>query len=333
MTILLIIVGLIIAFLFVFNNLKNKLISVDFPQKQQEEEEDTLVIKGEFSVLTYNIAGLPQGISAAKTLRKEAIAEIGEKIKPFDIVNVQEDFNYNNSFYSRNEHEYKTSHKGKIPVGDGLNTLSHFPILSYHRIPWRHCSGPDCWTVKGFSITQIQLAPGIIVDVYNVHANSSDVARATRARRENFRQLAKYINEHSEGKPLIVMGDFNAHYAYKRDNLYEFIESTGLTDGWVNYLRKNEFPEIIPKFVAQHMLSLNNETESLDKIFFRDSENLKFQPKDYQVESVLFTNTKNQALSDHLAVSMQFEWACSVERSVPAHESKPLIEQKVLATA
>ena len=71
MTILLIIVGLIIAFLFVFNNLKNKLISVDFPQKQQEEEEDTLVIKGEFSVLTYNIAGLPQGISAAKTLRKE----------------------------------------------------------------------------------------------------------------------------------------------------------------------------------------------------------------------------------------------------------------------
>ncbi len=306
MTILFIVVVLIIVLLFLFKNLKNKLISVDFPSQQTEEE--NLLLHGELRVLTYNIAGLPQGISAAKTPRKDSIAEIGEKVKPFHIVNVQEDFNYNQAFYSRNEHPFRTNHKGKIPVGDGLNTLSHYPILAYHRIPWRHCSGPDCWTVKGFSFTKIQLAPGIVIDVYNVHANSSDVARATRARRENFRQLAHYIQTYSEGKPLIVMGDFNAHYAYKRDNLYEFMEATGLTDGWINYYRKNSYPEVIPKFVAQHMLSLTNDTESLDKIFFRDSELLKFKPVDYQVERELFNNAMDQALSDHLAVSMQFEW-------------------------
>ncbi len=56
------------------------------------------------------------------------------------------------------------------------------------------------------------------------------------------------------------------------------------------------------------MLSLNNDTESLDKIFFRNSEHLKFQPIDYQVEIQHFTSVDGEALSDHLAVSMQLNW-------------------------
>ncbi|MFD1164451.1 endonuclease/exonuclease/phosphatase family protein [Sphingobacterium daejeonense] len=305
MTILFILAGVIIVLLFLFKNLKGKLISVAIPQEDSSSEH---FLQGKISLLTYNIAGLPQGISAAKLPRKLSIAEIGEKIEPFDIVNVQEDFNYNTAFYSKNLHPYRTETKGKIPVGDGLNTLSKYPIIEYRRIPWRHCSGPDCWTVKGFTFAQIQLAHQVTIDVYNIHANSSDVARAARARRENFRQLANYINEHSVDRPIIVMGDFNAHYAYKRDNLHEFLLTTGLSDGWVQYLRKGVFPEVIPKFIAQHMLSLNNETESLDKIFFRSSKNLKFQPVDYQVEIQHFTNDEDQALSDHLAVSMKLDW-------------------------
>ncbi len=329
MTVLFIVVILLIALLFVFNSLRTKFIAVNFPI--QEPTDDKKLLKGEFTLLTYNIAGLPQGISAAKTVRKEAISEIGEKIIAFDIVNVQEDFNYNHSFYAKNGHAYRTNHKGKIPIGDGLNTLSNFPILGFQRIPWRHCSGPDCWTIKGFSLTQIQLVPGVIVDVYNVHANSSDVARAVKARRENFRQLAAFINEHSKDKPLIVMGDFNAHYAYKKENLYEFIELTGLTDGWVNFLRKDEFPKIIPKFVAEPMLSLTNDTESLDKIFFRSSEYLKFSPRKYQIESSLFTNNNNEPLSDHLAVSMQFDWELAYDSVKQIQHSKPVLEQKILA--
>lgn len=305
MTILFILAAVIIVLLFVFKSLKGKLISVAIPQEESSSER---FLQGKISLLTYNIAGLPQGISAAKLPRKFSIAEIGEKVEPYDIVNVQEDFNYNTSFYSKNLHPYRTQTKGKIPIGDGLNTLSKYPIIEYRRIPWRHCSGPDCWTVKGFSFAQIQLANQVTVDVYNVHANSSDVARAARARRENFRQLATYINDNSAGRPLIVMGDFNAHYAYKRDNLHEFLLTTGLSDGWVQFLRKGVFPEVIPKFIAQHMLSLNNDTESLDKIFFRNSEHLKFQPMDYQVEIQHFTSVEGEALSDHLAVSMQLNW-------------------------
>ena len=305
MTLVYILVVGIIVLLFVFKKLKRKLISVVLSEETFSENKQA---KGKLKVLTYNIAGLPQGISAAKMPRKPSIAEIGDKISAFDIINVQEDFNYNTAFYSLNKHPYKTEHKGKIPIGDGLNTLSNYPIVSYHRIPWRHCSGPDCWTVKGFTYSQIQLDQNVIIDVYNVHANSSDVARAARARRENIRQLASYIQEHSADKPILVMGDFNAHYAFKKDNIHEFLVTTGLTDGWVQYLRKGVFPEIISKFVALDMLSLTNETESLDKIFYRNSKEFRFIPTAYQVESTYFVNNEGFPLSDHLAVSMEFDW-------------------------
>lgn len=305
----LIIVYVLIGFVFIlfvfYKQLKRKLISVIIPI---ENFKSSNFIENKISLLTYNIAGLPERISAAKTSRSTSIAEIGVKVEPFDIVNVQEDFNYNTAFYSGNQHPFRTSTRGKIPYGDGLNTVSKYPIIEYHRIPWRNCSGSDCWTVKGFSFAKIQLASQVVVDVYNVHANAGHTARASKARRENLRQLAAYIHEHSADQPLIVMGDFNAHYTFKKDNLHEFILTTGLTDGWVAFLQKGIFPEIVPKFISLEKLTLRNETESLDKIFFRNSKNIQFSVVDYQVEIARFKNRAAQDLSDHLAVSMELEW-------------------------
>ena len=306
-----------------FKRLKRKLISVVFPPADIEQVQAR---QGCISVLTYNVAGLPQGISAAKLPRRLSIAEIGDKINAFDVVNVQEDFNYNPALYALNKHPFRTESKGKIPIGDGLNTLSKLPILGYHRIPWMHCSGADCWTVKGFSVAQLQITSDVIVDVYNVHANSSNKARASKARRENLRQLARYIVEHSAGKPLLVMGDFNAHYAFKKDNLHEFLSQTGLTDGWVACCRDGQFPAVVPNFVASDMLSLHNDVESLDKIFFRSSSQLQFTPAAYQVERALFTDSRGNHLSDHLAVSMQVNWV-KIPLSVDRNENQVAVHQ------
>src|SRR5690606_36689960 len=139
MTILFILAAGIIVVLFIFNSLKGKLISVAIPQEESSTER---FLQGKISLLTYNIAGLPQGISAAKLPRKFSIARIGDKVEPYGVVNVQEDFIYNTSFYSKNLHPDRTLSKGKIPVGDGLNTLSKYPLIEYRRISWRHCSGP-----------------------------------------------------------------------------------------------------------------------------------------------------------------------------------------------
>jgi len=82
---------------------------------------------GTFSVLTYNIAGLPDGISSAPTPRAEATTAIGQRIGPYDLVHVQEDFNYHATLYAADSHPYRTPTSGGAGIGSGLNTLSSLP--------------------------------------------------------------------------------------------------------------------------------------------------------------------------------------------------------------
>ena len=49
------------------------------------------------------------------------------KEAPFDVVNVQEDFNYHADPYAGDTHAHRTPTSGGVPFGSGLNTLSHLP--------------------------------------------------------------------------------------------------------------------------------------------------------------------------------------------------------------
>ncbi|RKE46717.1 endonuclease/exonuclease/phosphatase family protein [Sphingobacterium detergens] len=265
---------------------------------------------GFFSVLTYNVAGLPGFISSAITGRSRSIAEIGKKINPFDIVNVQEDFNYNNSLYfGGNQHPYRTKPKGRVPFGDGLNTLSRFPMSDVIRVPWKKRTGADSLTPKGFTLVKVEIVAGIWLDVYNVHANAQNSRRASSARRDNLNQLRDYIGENSSDNALIVMGDFNAHYSFGDDNLHDFMESTTLVDSWVELQNGGLVPEAKHAFKPPHMLSIGNQNESIDKILYRSNGHLNLAARDYNIENNLFTNLRGLPLSDHYALAANFNWA------------------------
>ncbi|MCS4225308.1 endonuclease/exonuclease/phosphatase family protein [Sphingobacterium sp. BIGb0165] len=265
---------------------------------------------GFFSVLTYNVAGLPGFISSAITGRSRSIAEIGKKINPFDIVNVQEDFNYNNSLYlGGNQHPYRTRPKGRVPFGDGLNTLSRFPMSDVVRVPWKKRTGADSLTPKGFTLVKVEIVAGIWLDVYNVHANAQNNRRASSARRDNLNQLRDYIGENSSDNALIVMGDFNAHYSFGDDNLHDFMESTTLVDSWVELQNGGLVPEAKHAFKPPHMLSIGNQSESIDKILYRSNGHLNLAARDYNIENNLFTNLRGLPLSDHYALAANFNWA------------------------
>lgn len=294
---------LLLLFFLKFKNAKKILISVKQPLLDLDDFKN-----GELRVLTYNIAGLPQRISSASTPRRTSIALIGKYLNSYDIVNLQEDFNYNASLYGTSTHRYKTLHKGRVPFGDGLSTLSRFPIVEYRRIPWTSCSGSDCLTPKGFSYSQIQLSKKVTIDVYNLHANAHDTVRSAQARRKNLDQLAQYIYDHSAERPLLVMGDFNAHYAHGLDNLFDFLKKTDLKDVWVRLMNGESFPLLDPDFVAKDMLILTNKTESLDKIMFRNSTHFKFEPTFYDIDSTVFKDDSRLPLSDHLAVAVNLKW-------------------------
>ncbi|MFD2555815.1 endonuclease/exonuclease/phosphatase family protein [Sphingobacterium tabacisoli] len=263
---------------------------------------------GEIDVLTYNIAGLPEWISSAKTPRESSIVSIGQKINRFDLVNIQEDFNYNRFLYRENRHPYRTSNMGGVPFGDGLTTLSNYPIVKFERIAWDDCNGADCLTPKGFSYARVQLAKDVFLDVYNVHATAQDDIQATQARRANLQQLAAFVEAHSTCQPILLMGDFNAHYAFEREWIKEFQEKVDVIDSWVLLQNEGVFPGIVKDFNAQPALHVTDGCESIDKIFFRNSDRLLLHPKEYQVEHQLFQNEAGQALSDHCAISLTLCW-------------------------
>jgi endonuclease/exonuclease/phosphatase family metal-dependent hydrolase len=265
--------------------------------------------EGELSLLTYNVAGLPEFLSSAKSSRVSSMKEISWKINRFDIVNVQEDFHYHQTLYgNENRHRYRTAHKIAVPYGDGLNTLSKYPIRKTKRIPWQHCNGSDCLAAKGFSFTQIEIAKGISVDVYNVHATARDDKSAAAARKKNLLQLAEYINIHSVGNAIIVMGDFNAHFSAVWDNMDWFTQKTGLQDVWTTLIKNGECPVALSSFVPTEKLALTDSCESIDKIFFRNNAYLEFSPSRYKVEKQYFSNNEGIALSDHYAISSILKW-------------------------
>jgi len=265
--------------------------------------------EGKLAVLTYNVAGLPQVISAAKSPRSASMKEIGQKISSFDIVNVQEDFHYHSELYNGgNRHAYRTAQKIAVPYGDGLNTLSKYPILFTKRIAWKDCHGTDCLAAKGFSVVRIQLAKDVTVDVYNVHATSQDDIAAASARRKNIKQLSAYVNTYSRGQALLVMGDFNAHYGANWDNLPDFTKATQVKDAWLDIWKGGVMPNISNNFAPQEKLALTDTCESIDKIFFRNNNQIVFTPRSYKIEKQRFSNRTGQSLSDHCAVSFTLTW-------------------------
>ncbi len=119
---------------------------------------------GSFNVLTYNVAGLPESLSSASTPRDTSTTAIGTRIAPYDIVNVQEDFNYHAYLYSTDTHPYRTATSGGAGIGSGLNTVSDYAWDGddFERIGWNSCQidSGDCLTPKGFTFMRERLSEG-----------------------------------------------------------------------------------------------------------------------------------------------------------------------------
>ena len=172
----------------------------------------------DISVLNYNIAGLPQVLSSSNP--ELYTSHISRLLNEYSIVHVQEDFCYHDSLLLFDNHPYRTESTGCVPDGDGVNTLSCFPISNVERFAWEDCTGPDCLTPKGFYYSQIEVLPGKTIDFYNVHCNAGGSAESLAARRGNIKQVCNHIAQHSEGQAIIIMGDFNP----KNNNKSELVK-------------------------------------------------------------------------------------------------------------
>ena len=65
---------------------------------------------------------------------------------------------------------------------------------------------------KGFTFMRIRLAEGVYVDFYNLHADAGSNPGDLTARADNFAQLTAFIQNHSAGNAVVVVGDTNTRY-------------------------------------------------------------------------------------------------------------------------
>jgi endonuclease/exonuclease/phosphatase family metal-dependent hydrolase len=278
-----------------------------------------------FSVLTYNVAGLPLGLSSSSP--EVNTVQISPRLNAFDLVAVQEDFGFHAELTSAITHPHRSVKDTRdVPevvdlaaqiglpepqLGDGLNTFSTSPSGGFTRVTWSDCfglfdSGSDCLAPKGFTFARHELVPGGFVDVYDLHADAGGDDGSLAARRANLRQLADFVVAASAGNAVIVLGDFNSRYTRAGDILPEFVAATGLTDVWVERVRGGDVPGIGPSLQAGCAISFTDaECERVDKIFYRSGDQVLLEAVGHVVLED-WIDAAGAQLSDHEPVSAVF---------------------------
>ncbi|MGW7402900.1 jacalin-like lectin [Streptomyces sp. NPDC054833] len=270
---------------------------------------------GTFSVLTYNVAGLPESLSSASTPRDTSTTEIGRRIAPYDIVNVQEDFNYHAYLYSTDAHPYRTATSGGAGIGSGLNTVSDYAWDGddFERVKWNSCQldSGDCLTPKGFSFMRERLAEGVYVDFYNLHTNAGTNDGDLASRADNLNQITSFIQSHSAGNAVVVMGDTNTRYTRTGDTIAEFAAANGLTDAWVQLIRGGTPPAKGSDALVcdQTGATVPNTCEVVDKVLYRSSRLVTLNATSYNNEHAKFLTSDGLMLSDHDPITVGFSWS------------------------
>ncbi|MET9118573.1 jacalin-like lectin [Streptomyces longwoodensis] len=271
---------------------------------------------GTFSVLTYNVAGLPEGLSSAPTPRGPSTTAIGQRIAPYDVVHVQEDFNYHAALYAADTaHPYRTPTSGGAGIGSGLNTLARIPYDqdAFERVRWSSCQldSGDCLTPKGFTFARHRLAEGVYVDFYDVHTNAGTNAGDLASRADNLRQLTGFIAAHSAGNAVVVMGDTNTRYTRTGDTIAEFAAANGLTDAWVRLVRGGTPPAKGSDALVcdQSGPTVPDTCEVVDKVLYRGSRLVSLTATSYRNEHAGFLTGDGLMLSDHDPVAVGFTWS------------------------
>ena len=249
---------------------------------------------GSLRVLSYNVAGLPGFLSSSHPGTNHAL--ISPLLNRYDLVFAQEDFAYHRQLVQSTKHLYSVSPlpPASTMFGDGLCGLSVFPLDLTTRVRWESCFGyfgysSDCFGEKGFSMARAQLTRGVLVDVYNLHAEAGDSREDQTTRRQGFLQLAAYIRRHSASNAIILAGDTNLDTqksAYDRSTFKDFVANARLRDA----CRES-----------------GCEHPGVDRVLFRSSAQLLFHAATYGIDP-RFVDDEGQALSDHLPVFVELNW-------------------------
>lgn len=265
------------------------------------------VTTGSFRLLTYNVAGLPDGISMSHPSVNMPL--IGKLLGDYDVALVQEDFAYGKELRSAVPlpHGSPLFAGGQaLRLGDGLSQFAKLPFKDFARQAWSTCHGIldaycDCVAAKGFTFARQELAPGAYVDVYDVHLDAGDGAGDLAARRAQLAQLAAAMQRSSPSSAVLVAGDTNMGPS-ERDELESLLKKVGLRDACTELRCKD--PDVV------------------DRVLFRSSVGLTLVPRSHRLDT-RFVDGDGEPLSDHPAVAVEFDWTVTPVTSVTPAAAGP----------
>jgi len=287
--------------------------------------------RGELSVLTYNVAGLPQEISPENP--EINIPLISPLLNDYDIVLTQEDFDwwkpggladgldfnhYHDRLRAETTHEFSTPvHPGPeaagvdpatrpdMEIGDGIGILSRFELDGIVRQAWKGCFGgfdtsddgaADCLAMKGFAYATIELG-GQKVDLYALHGEAGGSERDQALQADDFAELAAFITAHSAGRAIILGGDTNLH----TDPDHPDSGGEADTEIWERFLEATTLNDACAELDC-------DDTGRIDKIAFRGRNRLQLTVESRDVPSEDFQDADGEDLSDHQPVAVTFSW-------------------------
>ncbi len=265
-----------------------------------------------FSVATMNVDGLPQKIIIFKVNvdgpGADGSSRIGKYIarKGYDIVCMQEDFNFHDVMLPWLEDDYQVdscSDRVDYDVKDANIDLRYpqnikfktdgltcarkngITVDAVERVAWKRSFGKfshsfDDIVTKGYRRYELRLPSGTALTLYNMHMDASSGAdekvgldsmdRAVRL--EQWIQLRDDVLAHLDKQPVVVVGDVNS--LYRRDKVkaefIDAIEASGkgkVVDAWVEKAMNGKYPAYAGGIVSTDDSTLVG-GETLDKILY-----------------------------------------------------------------
>jgi hypothetical protein len=281
-----------------------------------------------FSLLSYNVAGLPQEVSTENP--KEHIPLISPLLNAYDVVLTQEDFdwwmpiaglldfaNYHTRLRAEATHPYRSAvHPGPsavginpaarpLLVGDGIGFLSRYPLLNERHGAWRGCFGgalpdggaADCLAMKGFRVMTMVLGDGFEVDIYNLHAEAGGTAQDQALQEDNYEQLADAVEAWSAGRAVIVAGDTNLHIGI--DNPKGGNGADGVI--WERFLTRLGLIDVCDELSCDEPLAI-------DKAAYRSGGGVELSPQSHVFDRARFRTGAGVDLSDHPPLVVEWGW-------------------------
>ena len=304
-----------------------------------------------FSIATLNVDGLPQKVLVAKVNADGpgggGSVRIGRYLQKrgYDMVFMQEDFNYHEELTVPLEDDYLTdSWTGDVGVDgrqiDFLHLQNHrfecdglmgawkngITLTSASRTSWTANFGKfshalDEMVTKGFRRYELTLTGGQQIVVYNMHMDAGDTADEREgkdsldrdARLKQWNQLRDDILTRLDIRPIIIVGDLNSYYCRDqiKNKFIDEIDATGLAkvyDAWVELQNGGKYPDPVEGVVCcETDGNILESGEVLDKVLYiNPTSGTEIHAVSYKLDTTGYQHD-GKMLGDHYPVSVTFQ--------------------------